>query len=85
MLTVHVVGDGVVSGCEGGAEGVGGVAAREGPQYLLYALNINQAVIAITRMAAAVKVDDGMWKLKNDQELSMLVLVLILSATSVTD
>ena len=85
MLTVHVVGDGVVSDCEESAEGEGGVAVRECPQYLLYALNINQAVIAITRMAAAVKVDDGMWKLKKDQELSMLVLVLILSATSVTD
>ena len=60
MLIVHVVGDGVVSGCEGGAEGEGDVAVRECPQYLLYALNINQAVIAITRMAAAVKVDEGM-------------------------
>ena len=41
--------------------------------------------MAITKIAAAVKVEDGRWKLKKLQELSMLVLVLILSATSVTD
>ena len=85
MLTDQVVEGVVVNDCEGGDEGEGDVAVRMCPQYLLYALNINQAVIAITRMAAAVKVDEGMWKLKNDQELSMLVLVLILSATSVTE
>ena len=60
MLTVQVVGGGVVSDCEGGDEGEGDVAVRVCPQYLLYALKINQAVIAITRMAAAVKVDEGM-------------------------
>ena len=38
----------------------------------------------MTRMAAAVKVEEGRWKLKNDHELSMLVVFFILSATSVT-
>ena len=60
MLTDQVVEGVVVNDCEGGDEGEGDVAVRMCPQYLLYALNINQAVIAITRMAAAVKVDEGM-------------------------
>ena len=38
----------------------------------------------MTKIAAAVKVDDGRWKLKKDQELSILVEFFILSATSVT-
>ena len=37
--------------------------------------------MTMTKMAA--KVEGGKWKLKNDQELSMLVLFAILSATSV--
>ena len=60
MLIDQVVEGVVVNDCEGGGEGEGDVAVRMCPQYLLYALNINQAVIAITRMAAAVKVDEGM-------------------------
>ena len=58
MLTDQVVEGVVVNDCEGGDEGEGGVAACVRPQYLLYALNINQAEIAITKMV--VKVDEGM-------------------------
>ena len=36
----------------------------------------------MTRMAAAVKVEDGRWKLTKDHELSMLVIFSILSASS---
>ena len=49
----------VQAGGEAGV-GVGGeVEVWADPQYLLYALNISQAEIAITRIAAAVKVEDG--------------------------
>ena len=43
---------------------------------------MNQAARAKVRMKAMVSVEDGRWKLINDQELSKLLVLLILSATS---
>lgn len=80
MLTDQLAGGDAIGAC--GGEGAVGVFVC--PQYFLYVLNIIQTEMAITKMAAAVKVEEGRWKLKKDQELSMLVLVFILSATSVT-
>ena len=43
---------------------------------------MNQAARAKIRMKVMVSVEDGRWKLTNDQELSKVLVLLILSATS---
>ena len=43
---------------------------------------MNHAASAKDKMKTMVSVDDGRWKLMNDQELSKLLVLLILSATS---
>ena len=66
-------------------EGVGGIdgagwaweAGGWSPQYLGYALNVNHTMIAMTKMATAVMVEDGRCRL-----LSTLVEFSILSAIS---
>ena len=59
MLTVQVVEGGVDDVGGGGTDGKRGGAVCARPQYLLYVLNINQTEIAITKMAAVVKVEEG--------------------------
>ena len=43
---------------------------------------MNHAARAKVRMKTMVSVEDGRWKLMNDQELSKLLVLLILSVTS---
>ena len=45
-------------------------------------MKMNQAARAKIRMKVMVSVEDGRWKLTNDQELSKVLVLLILSATS---